>query len=217
MEFSTHFKNLAHAYLIQGDKVAAEKDLIAVLEEYHGVVPHSNPDFWAKQFATFTIEDARELRAAALRRKSGEGKRVFIMGVDLITREASNSMLKMLEEPAEDTHFFIIVPALIRVLPTISSRARSVVHGSERASALLSSEQFIKSSVPARMKMVKDILAQLDKDEVSKSDIASFIEMLIREQHQKGKVRFKHAEIASYASDQSVSSKMILEYLALSL
>ena len=118
MNFSSNFKPLSHAYLIEGDRLSAKNDLIALLEKEHSFIFQSNPDAWSESFSTFTIDNAREIKELVSNKKISEGKRVFIIITESITREASNALLKTLEEPSEGTHFFIIVPTARKILPT---------------------------------------------------------------------------------------------------
>jgi DNA polymerase III delta prime subunit len=216
MTFSSHFQFLTHAYLIEGDRSIAEIELIEVLNAI-GIQAQGNPDFWQRQYATFTIEDAREVKEAASKKKLGEGKRVFIISMESMTREASNALLKTLEEPGEDTYFFLITSSIRRVLPTILSRARVVKHASQASEFFAAPEEFLASSPAERMKAIKEIFVKLEKEEIAKADINGFIEALLRKLHEskKGKSLEKEAAIASYGRDQSASLKMVLEYLAL--
>jgi len=230
MDFSSHFKTLSQAYLIEGSRVAVEPELFYILENFHGVNSHNNPDVWKGNFHTFTIENAREIKELASKKKISDDKRVFVISADGITREASNALLKTLEEPGEDTHFFIIVPSIKRILPTILSRVQVVVHNgahcghrAEGGPFAVSSETFLTHSPAERLADVKEILAKLEKEEISKGDIASYIDNIIKHKHEdlKGQTSRtsleKEALIASYNRDQSASLKMILEYLALTV
>ena len=222
MSFAVHFQSLAHAYVLEGDHRVIGLELQSLLEKDHGVVFQGNPDVWKGAFNTFTIEHAREIKEMALNRKMGTGKRIFILTADSMTREASNALLKTLEEPAEDTHFFIILPTKKRVLPTILSRVRVVQHPSLKESLkenALTPEVFFFLSSGERLKKIKERLTRLDNEEISKAEIASLIEDLLRwcHEHKKDKTQSleKQAYIAGYATDQSASLKMLLEYFAL--
>jgi DNA polymerase III delta prime subunit len=216
MNFSSHFQPLTNAYLVEGTRMAIEKDLLEVLMAM-GILVIGNPDFWVQHYATFTIEDAREVKDSASKKKMSEGKRVFIIFADSITREASNALLKTLEEPGEGTHFFLVMPSVKRVLPTILSRVRVVKHSSNITSVVMDPLEFLSLSPPERMKKIKEILVRLEKEEISKGDIQMFIEELLRSIYEgkKGKSLEKEAAAVSYSRDQSASVKMILEYLAL--
>ncbi len=217
-----HFSPLYHAYVIHGPSSLIQAELVAHLEQEHGLTMKGNPDVWHRVYETFAIDDARELKEAAAQRKVGEGKRVFIIVANGITREASNALLKTLEEPADDTHFFMVVPSVTRVLPTIISRVRVVEYvedkegaGSEVGHVLMSPQDFFALSPGERIAKVKEM--------ESRADMADFVEQLVKYYHdthmselqQAGTTLKDMAQAAGYARDQSASLKMIVEYLAL--
>ena len=76
----------------------------------------------AKQISVHTIRTLIE--RMQMSSMSGEWRVVLIDSVDELTRNASNAMLKLLEEPPEKTLFLLVVHQLASVLPTIRSRAR---------------------------------------------------------------------------------------------
>jgi DNA polymerase III delta prime subunit len=67
------------------------------------------------------IEAIRELKTS-LRLKSDKHRVVIIPHSELLTPEAHNSFLKILEEPPKDVHFFMAVTKLGDMLDTIQSR-----------------------------------------------------------------------------------------------
>ena len=219
MNFSSNFKPLSHAYLIEGDRLSAKNDLIALLEKEHSFIFQSNPDAWSESFSTFTIDNAREIKELVSNKKISEGKRVFIIITESITREASNALLKTLEEPSEGTHFFIIVPTARKILPTILSRVRVVKHNSEKQSSITSAEAFLKLSPADRIKKINSISSDLKKELIERSEVTALVESILKYIYIKkdGKNLEKHALAVSYARDQSASLKMILEYLALTV
>ena len=224
MEFLDHFEILSQSYLIEGNGENVLQKLIPHLEKKHKIKTLGNPDFIIRNVSTFVIEDAREIKELASRRGSTSEKRIFIIQAGSLTREASNALLKTLEEPGEHTHFFIITPSINRILPTIISRCQVVRdHSSVSISLLILPEKFLSFSPVKRLSYVKEVMGKLDKEEITKSDVHSFIEELIRYQYEEAK-NTKHnklknlarsADIAYYSRDTSASIKMILEYLAL--
>jgi DNA polymerase III delta prime subunit len=125
-----------HAYLIVGgDSVKAE--LISMLEKNYEVKIHSNPDFFDRVYETFTIDDARELKSLAnMRPVTDSDKKIFILMMNGITVEAQNALLKLLEEPPEYVHFFLIIPSAHLLLPTVKSRMSMIDAGSIGARGL---------------------------------------------------------------------------------
>ena len=113
--------NLHHAYLIEGEKEEIIPDILEFLKNI-GVETKSNPDFNQIVLDSFKIEDARNLKSQSMERGISGNKKVFIIAVNNFLLDAQNTLLKMFEEPIENTHFFLIVPDTAIILPTILSR-----------------------------------------------------------------------------------------------
>lgn len=111
-----------HAYLLIGsDSVRA--DLVSILEKNHKITARANPDFFDRTYQNFTIDDAREVKTFHGTRPVTEtGKKIFVLVMNGATVEAQNALLKLLEEPADYAHFFIIIPSTHLLLPTVKSR-----------------------------------------------------------------------------------------------
>jgi DNA polymerase III delta prime subunit len=79
----------------------------------------------AKNGKSLVISAANVKRlVSGLKTKARGGQRVVVINrADLMTREAQNSLLKILEEPNSGTIFFLITSKIESVLPTIQSRA----------------------------------------------------------------------------------------------
>lgn len=72
-----------------------------------------------------TVEDARKLKSFFGMSIPDGGRRVVIVdAADDMNRAAANALLKALEEPPENTVFFLITHQPARLLPTIRSRCR---------------------------------------------------------------------------------------------
>lgn len=76
----------------------------------------------AKQISVHTVRAMIE--RMQMSSMSGEWRVILIDSVDELTTEASNAILKLLEEPPAKTLFLLIVHQLSNVLPTVRSRAR---------------------------------------------------------------------------------------------
>ena len=120
-----------HAYCIVGGE-EERLELSASLEKKHGIKAEGNPDLYDRRFASFSIDDARELKSiASTRPTEPSGKKIFIVMADSITAEAQNALLKLLEEPPEYAHFFLVLPSAHILLPTVKSRISFVGGRSE--------------------------------------------------------------------------------------
>ncbi|ERP30802.1 ATP-binding protein [Chitinivibrio alkaliphilus] len=85
-------------------------------------IPHyerSLPVDWIREIRT-TVE-----RGAV----SGSSVVILIEGIDVLSKESANALLKMLEEPPENTHFILLCRSPERVLPTIVSRCQHMRFG----------------------------------------------------------------------------------------
>ncbi len=213
-----------HANLIEGDIILSEGKLLTLLKNEYKFVMDNNPDFVRLAYTTFTIEHARELKEQASR-KAMSDMRIFVVSFISMTREAGNALLKTLEEPALGTYFYLLTPSASRILPTIRSRCR--MYSWKSATSFISSPaDFVKASLPKRLEIIKEILAQLEKELITKSDSAIFVQEVIKVSHQTARESNNVAllkklapvgGVSSYSLDQSASLKMILEYIALSL
>lgn len=75
--------------------------------------------------STRGIDDIRQLRDRAHQVASRGRKKVYIVDeVHMLTREASNAMLKLLEEPPEHVIFVLATTEPHKILPTIISRCQ---------------------------------------------------------------------------------------------
>lgn len=75
----------------------------------------------------FKVEPLRELRASAYVGPSEGRAKVFILAeAQLLLRDAQSILLKVIEEPPEDTCFILTCDNKFRLLPTILSRVTTV-------------------------------------------------------------------------------------------
>ncbi|MCL1906301.1 MAG: hypothetical protein FWG06_04785 [Clostridiales bacterium] len=87
------------------------------------------------------IEAMRRLQAEAYLRSYEGGKKLFILErAELLLEEAANNLLKVLEEPPEDTIFILLCADWDKLLPTIISRCQIFAFGG-RAGLVLDEAQ----------------------------------------------------------------------------
>jgi DNA polymerase III subunit delta' len=81
------------------------------------------PDTDGKTPREITVEEGRKVSAFLNQSAAIPGWRVIIIdAIDDMNRNASNALLKILEEPPSNTVFFLISHSIGQVLPTIRSR-----------------------------------------------------------------------------------------------
>lgn len=220
-----------HAYyLIGSDSVRAE--LHSMLDKTHKIQAQANPDFFDRVYETFVIDDAREVKTFhGMRPVTETGKKVFVLQMNGITVEAQNALLKLLEEPAEYAHFFIVIPSAHLLLPTVKSRMRfvssdvaekSVTAGVEVEVYSLA-EKLLTLSAAKRLEEVKKLIDDISKEKKTKQDaidLLNAIQAVVYEERgvKEGKSALETIELArNYIHDRAPSVKMLLEYVMLNV
>src|SRR3989338_8882990 len=111
-----------HAYAIASRAGEILPRLCADLERAASIRAKSNPDFRLERYEMMGIGEAHALQDFAQRVAVAGGEKIFVVSARGITKEAQSALLKIFEEPPEHTHFFLIVPSLALLLPTLLSR-----------------------------------------------------------------------------------------------
>ena len=97
--------NLHHAYLIQGRQDEVMLEILAFLESF-GIKTSGNPDFCHISIDNFKIDEAFNLRSFGYEKSFSSGKKIFIISTNHFSLDAQGVLLKILEEPIQNTHFF---------------------------------------------------------------------------------------------------------------
>lgn len=156
--------NLHHAYLIEGARDEIVPQIIKFLEDM-GVNTVANSDFTHIKLDSFKIEDARNLKSFGTQKGFSTDKKIFIISANNFLLEAQNTLLKMFEEPIENTHFFIIIPDTNSLLKTFVSRFYLIKREIEVGGGLEVAEKFIKMSLKDRIDFIKELLVVPEEDE----------------------------------------------------
>lgn len=227
-----------HAYYLTGGEEVA-KELKSVLEKSHRVRITGNPDFYDRRYETFTIDDARQVKAAADSKPTiTDGKKFFVLQMSGITVEAQNAMLKLLEEPAEYTHFFLIIPSVHLFLPTMKSRMsfvgdnlksqgeRGALAGNYNKDVIITAKSILAAPAPKRLDIVKSFMDEITKEKRPKQDAIDLLAAIEEVMHEKtggthdglkkNLVALEAVTTArKYSTDRAPSLKMLLEYVAM--
>jgi len=206
-------ENLHHSYLIEGGEAKA-KEILDILGNW-GIVIKGNPDIFSKNYESFGIPDARELKQIQSE-KGLSGKRFFILTLCNITLEAMQALLKVFEEPAAGNHFFVIVPDLRIIIPTLRSRFYIISESKEQGQLLKEAEMFYKLNKKSRLDFVKKFVAR-DNARERALDITDCLEAVFK----NNKLPINYFEelwtVKKNLRGRGASVKMILEHLALVL
>jgi DNA polymerase III delta prime subunit len=217
-------KQLHHAYVVEGETDFAYKNVCEFCEKDLGLQTRANPDFIYEAYDKFLVDDARRLRELQMNKTRTGERKVFIISFNFITIEAQNSLLKVLEEPTDGTHFFIITPSAHIFLDTI--RSRVLFLSSQPHDAEEEVNKFMNATFPERMKNISSLVQKIKDEKASKSDAIKLIRGIERNIHQKAldsseverKKYFKKLreinKVSDYLHDNSASVKQLLEYTA---
>ena len=162
-------------------------------------------------------------------------RKIFIIETDAITNEAQNALLKIFEEPQKGTHFFIIIPSEVTLLPTLLSRmllvradaGSSVDAGASdgaQAITLKQAKQFLGMSAGEKVAFVDALAADISDEKKPKRAALEFLDSLESLLAPDSKSIAKNAQALhsiiktrSYLRDRSPSIKQLLEYVAVTV
>ncbi len=212
-----------HAYFIHSFKDSVDK-LKEYLKSKFNIDHAQNPDFYHEKFDSFGINESRALKE----RHSSKGytedsKRIFIIEISNITHEAQNALLKIFEEPHENSHFFIIMPSAELLLPTLRSRLHILPReiNENDSDKLNEIKKFLKLSKKEKIDYVDDIAKRISDEEINKSSAIDFLNNLSQvmyEDRDKNKVALQAIiKALDYINDRSASVKQLLEFVALAI
>lgn len=225
--------DLAHHASVLIGGASVHEELLSILTKKHKVRAAGNPDFFDRQYQSFVIDDARELKTLAeTRPANGDALKVFVLLMNSVTIEAQNALLKLLEEPPQYARFFIILPSAHMLLPTVKSRVQIMAEGGGDSSTdecdvyvTTLAKQFLAAPTNKRFEIVKSLMDDISKEKKTKQDAIDFLNALEEAVHsgtkntadlKKNRQALEAILLAGkYAGDRAPSMKMLLEYVAL--
>jgi len=207
---------LHHAYVLYGNIDLSRKILFDFLSSELSVSKDNNPDFFHYQSNTVPIDIVREIVLSSTRKSFSE-KKIYVIEFDTILVEAQNALLKVLEEPNPNTHFFFLTESRNFALETIKSRVVEISMPKEDAVIDSDSEDFISGTIVRRFDIATRI--SKDKDRKSAERIIRNILISVRENKEVYDKKFATALFHAllYVNIPSSSVKMILEHIAMLL
>jgi Cft2 family RNA processing exonuclease len=229
MDFKKLFPiDLYHSYVIESSIEETPYLLLKFLEE-RGDVEKQSSDILIEKYDSFAILDGQKIKEWHQNKSIGEGKKICIISTKFINREAEQSLLKIIEEPNNQTHFFIIVPDSSLLLDTIMSRVHLVkITQKDIQISDSTASEFLNFSLPSRIEKVAEIIKEFKDSENSGGlrfraiSLINGIEKNIYEKWKKDlnneNYKFILEELKNsrdYLGNPGASVKMILEHIAL--
>ncbi len=229
MDFQSLFpKNLYHSYVLEGNPEEVVYSLRSYLED-RGEINKQSQDLSFNLYDSFAIQDIQNIKDWYQNKPTDGKKKICIIGAKFINREVEQTLLKMIEEPTLNSHFFIVVPDASLLLGTILSRVHLIknlegVNNEE----LKRAEDFLNLNLPERLEKVGEILKKFKDNENSgglRHSAISLINGIERIIYKKWKkdlnnedLKFVLEELKNcreFLSIPGASVKMILEHVSL--
>ncbi|NCU28092.1 MAG: hypothetical protein EOM85_00240 [Candidatus Moranbacteria bacterium] len=222
-------ENLYHSYLIEG----SGENIFPVLVDYlleKNIIEEKDPDLFLREYESIGIDDGQEIKEWHNKMPTKNfGKKVCLLKTNFINREAEQSLLKILEEPGQNTVFFIVIPNASVLLETIKSRTHLVRYEDEYSNEMAKIvARLVSSSVKDRVDIVAEIIKENKNDE-SSGQLRRYAIVLIQEIEKYFYSKFKNnpcdkniifileelRKNKEYLNYPGASVKMILEYVSL--
>jgi DNA polymerase III delta prime subunit len=160
------------------------------------------------------IEEVREIgKYLKILPISHNQKVVLINQANLLTLEAQNSLLKILEEPPEYARIILEAQGEEKFLPTIVSRCQ-IVHLSNSKESSPNLPNFITMSLDQRFKWSEET-AKLEKEEIIKILHLIFQEIKNLDTKPQSKSINILLEVIDNLSKYNLNTRLALEYLSL--
>ncbi len=230
-----HYKRtgyLHHAHIMEGAHIEVVPELLSAIERHMGIVAKGNPDLMVIKCQSLGVSEARLLKEAQIQSSFSGGRRIFIIGAESFTHEAQNALLKTFEEPTVGTHFFIIVPHLATILPTIKSRV--IIIDGRRTSVKeddtrVIAEKFLDSNLEQRFAIAKKQTEVKKGEQVDREKIRHILDHIERILYTRmagpqlgnptsklgGGIFREIFQAKTYLADRGSSAKMLLDHLAI--
>lgn len=161
-------ENLHHSYLIEGNREEIFPEVLSFIESL-GIKVNNNPDVIHICLDSFKMIDAINLKSFAFEKGFFQDKKIFIISANSFLLDAQNSLLKIFEEPIENTHFFVITPDTNSLLKTFISRfyfikaaPTPVGIGAPTESV---GEKFLAMPLQRRIEFLKELLPKKDEED----------------------------------------------------
>ncbi len=178
--------NLHHAYLIEGENCEILSSLHGFLNKI-GYKTSSNPDFIEIKVDSIKIDEARNIKSMSeskIYSNDPSAKKIFLISTNNLLIEAQNTLLKIFEEPASQTHYFFILPNIDGLLKTFVSRFYVIkdLTSTDKNLKNKEAENFIKMNLKERIDFIKEFIKEEDEEDISldsaRSRSVNFIDSL---------------------------------------
>ena len=221
--WTNNIKKGHHAYLITGTEEKTLPELVQFLEKDWKIKVKGNPDFLIHNYPILYIDDCHKLADESSTKPVGDKERIFVIYFGFMTRESANSLLKLFEEPAGKTIFFVIKPNPERLPGTLRGRFAEIK--TARVSdekAIEEANEYLKMNLGKQFEYSKKLAGDITDDKRTRVDalgVLEAIEEIVAEKYpitSKTAPAFEELEkCRSYLKDQSSSVKILFDQVAM--
>ncbi len=207
---------MAHAYFVEG---AAEEAIAAALrfgEKQLSLKVSGNPDVVTLRYSLFPVEEARRIGELASRAAFGKSGALIVIAAERLFHEAQNALLKVFEEPGENTTLVLVVPSEGMLLPTLRSRLLPLP-GTKTEELPAVAQEFLEKPAK-RADIVAAILKRAgaddaDEKQAGRSDARELIGGVMRAAYDAHRAK-PSAELGALLSDLSALMPVMYERAA---
>lgn len=205
-----------HAVVLEGEGESGKTWAKNYIQTTLRLSLEANPDVLFLEHERFSVAEARVLKERASQTPFGNSQ-VFVIMSEKILREAQNALLKLLEEPAKNTYFIIIVPSVQSLLSTVRSRLIYCGRVFEELREAQFAENFIHATIGERLRMLEPLVK--NKERMKARNMLDALEKSLQTQPgtKYSRALKEIAFVRDYIADTSSSLKMLFEHLALTL
>lgn len=205
-----------HAYRIHGDQQAVRVHIHTLVDSAAENEGGSQVTYIDESEDTLSIDTVRSLQERLYTRVSPNEKRIVSIAFSLGTQEAQNALLKLCEEPGENTLLFFITPSEHALLPTLRSRTQHIEHSLEPLShSPIDIESFVSAPYTERFEMLKPLIEEKNKEQMIQflNDLETYT---VAQKEGETKTSFLHTLelVRSYVLERGCSPKLLLDLCA---
>lgn len=220
-------EDLYHSYIVEGNPDELPQVLRGFFE-VRGDIKVNSPDVLYQIYDSFSTDDVPKIKEWHNTKGITDEKKICIIGLKFINREAEQALLKIIEEPQIGTHFFFVIPNSSVLSGTVLSRVHVIkVNGNEN---IIDSKKFLSLKPADRIEMIAEIIKEHKDNDGSGMlrfkaiELINGLEKILHEKFKLNKndknLHFILKELATtreYLQTPGASVKMILEHIALVL
>ncbi|QQR82665.1 hypothetical protein IPJ70_00940 [Candidatus Campbellbacteria bacterium] len=204
-----------HAYRIHGDSDGIRSRVYALVHDALSQKESVQVTYIEESEDTLSIDTVRKLHERLRTRVAPTEKRIVLIRFSLGTHEAQNALLKVCEEPGDNTILFLSTPSAYALLPTLHSRTQEIEHVASMQKSSIDIGVFVASPYTERFEMVQPLIEEKNKEQMVRF-INDLEEYTLQSLPGAKKISFLHTLelVRSYVLERGCSPKLLLDLCA---